>query len=413
MPLSNFWGRRYHRTIRILKDVELGQPFKWIRWGGTLAGVALALTAQAQIWFEPPGTLKHPYWTISLVLHAVILGLFLLNTRDFPVRKNWHAPVLAAQMLLAIPLNSDFWILNALTIPIVRPPSERLRWLAAQIAAVPLSLGFLLWRQWGALFPVASRDNLWTQLYIQLGLGLLESLAWMLLAYLAALLIVQMESDRRRLQASNAELVSSRAMLAESSRVAERADMARELHDSLGHHLTTLNLELELAQRVPEGERDGHVRQGQLLARLLLADLRDSVSSWRRATASGLPEALSSLATGIGGTRVTVDVDPAFPPLDPARAHALLRCAQEAVTNALRHSAAASIWITLRNEGRDVVLAVRDNGHGCAKLVQGNGLAGILERAGQLGGQASFRTQAGGGFSVEMRLPLDATEAAA
>ncbi len=118
----------------------MGQPFKWIRWGGTLAGVALALSAQAQIWFEPPGTLKHPYWTISLVLHAVILGLFLLNTRDFPVRKNWHAPVLAAQMLLAIPLNSDFWILNALSIPIVRPPSERVRWLAAQGAAVPFSL---------------------------------------------------------------------------------------------------------------------------------------------------------------------------------------------------------------------------------------------------------------------------------
>ncbi len=279
--------------------------------------------------------------------------------------------------------------------------------------SIAFSLGFLLWRQWAVLVPVANRDNLWTQLYIQLGLGLLESVAWMLLAYLAALLIVQMESDRRRLQASNAELVSSRAMLAESSRVAERADMARELHDSLGHHLTTLNLELELAQRVPEGERDGHVRQGQLLARLLLADLRDSVSSWRRATASGLPEALSSLATGIGGTRVTFDVDPAFPPLDPARAHALLRCAQEAVTNALRHSAAGSIWITLRNEGPDIVLAVRDNGHGCARLVQGNGLAGILERAGQLGGQASFETQAGRGFRVEIRLPLDAAEAAA
>ena len=219
----------------------------------------------------------------------------------FPLRKTWHAPVLAAQMLLAIPLNSDFWILNALSIPIVRPPGERLRWLAAQIAAVPFSLGFLLWRQWAVLVPVANRDNLWTQLYIQLGLGLLESVAWMLLAYLAALLIVQMENDRRRLMASNAELVSSRAMVAESSRVAERLDMARELHDSLGHHLTTLNLELELAQRVPAGERDGHVRQGQLLARLLMADLRDTVSTWRRVTAAGL--ARSVVVAGGGDQR--------------------------------------------------------------------------------------------------------------
>lgn len=331
----------------------------------------------------------------------------------FPLRKTWHAPVLAAQMLLAIPLNSDFWILNALSIPIVRPPGERLRWLAAQIAAVPFSLGFLLWRQWAVLVPVANRDNLWTQLYIQLGLGLLESVAWMLLAYLAALLIVQMENDRRRLMASNAELVSSRAMLAESSRVAERLDMARELHDSLGHHLTTLNLELELAQRVPAGERDGHVRQGQLLARLLMADLRDTVSTWRRAAAAGLPEALSSLAAGINGVQVILDIDPALQPLDAARAHALLRCAQEAVTNSLRHSAAARIDIALRNEGRDIVLEILDNGHGCATPAPGNGLAGITERAEQFSGEARFEASPAGGFRVRVRLPLGATGAAA
>jgi signal transduction histidine kinase len=252
-------GEAARRSDPYTEDVELGRPFKWIRWGGALVGVALGLSSQVQLIYEPGG-LKQPYWTISLILHAVILGLFLLNTRDFPARRSWHAPVLAAQMFLAIPLTSDFWVLNALSIPLVRPPAGRWRWLAAQTAAVPMSLAFLLWRQWAVLVPVANREKLWTQLYFQLGLGLLEGIAWMLLAYAAALLIVQMERDRRRLISVNAELTSSRSMLAESSRVAERVELARELHDSIGHHLTTLNLELELAQRVPSGERDGHVR---------------------------------------------------------------------------------------------------------------------------------------------------------
>lgn len=391
-------------------QVELRRPFAWVRWGGALAGVALAVSTQAALWFEP--SFKPVFWVVSLTLHAVILGLFLLNTRDFPGRRTWHAPVLVAQMLLGVPLTSDFWILNAIEIPLVRPPGRRIGWLLAQLALVPCSMAFLLWRQWKDLVVVADREKLWTQLYVQLGTALAESLAWTGLAYLAALLIVELESNRNQLISFNAELMSSRAMLAESSRAAERTEMARELHDSLGHHLTTLNLELELAQRVPAAERDGHVRQAQLLARLLLADLRGTVGAWRRAAAaSGLPQALASLVNGVNGVKVTLEVDPDLKQLDAARAHALLRCAQEAVTNALRHSAARSVQITLRQEGAGVLLEVSDNGIGCTLLSPGQGLSGIAERAREFGGQASFDSPAAGGFRVQVRLPLEAAGA--
>lgn len=375
--------------------------------------MVLAADSLSGLWYEKGGP-KLPSFAIVLVLQAISLGLFLLNTRDYPAKRSWHGLVLAVQWLLAIPLNSDLLILNAITIPLLCPPRQRLGWLVAHIAGVPFSLAFLLWRQWDELVKVANRENLWTQLYVQVGIGTLGMAAWIVMAYLAALVIAQMEVDRRRLIAINAELLSSRAMLTEASRAAERADMSRELHDSLGHHLTTLNLELELAQRVPGGEKDGHVRQAQLLARLLLADLRETVSAWRKGAASaGLPEALSSLASGINGVKVQLEVDPDLHPLPAPRAHALLRCAQEAVTNALRHSAASSIRMALRNEGEDILLEVRDNGHGCAPLLPGNGLTGIAERAAEFGGKARFESLPQGGFCVEVRVPAAGAEAAA
>jgi signal transduction histidine kinase len=264
---------------------------------------------------------------------------------------------------------------------------------------------FLIWRQWPTIVTEADKRNLWSQLWTAIPLMLVETLAWGTLAYVAALLITQMEADRRRLVSVNAELLSSRAMLAESSRAAERLDIARELHDSLGHHLTTLNLELELSHRVPAPEKEGHVKQAQFLARLLLADLRETVSSWRLPHTTGLPQALAALATGINTVNVQVDIDPALPAIDAPRSHALLRCAQEAVTNALRHSAANRIDVSLAPHETGIVLRVADNGYGCPLPALGNGLNGIRERAESFAGHARFESLPAGGFLVEVILP--------
>ncbi len=384
--------------------MEPGQPLKWIRLAGALAGLVAMISALSQLWFELGGP-KWPYWPIALVLNLLLVGLFLLNTRDFPARRPWQSLVLAAQMLIHIPACDGFDALSALTIPLVRPAGKRLGWFLAQCLSSSAGLMFLLWRQWPKIVSEADKRNLWSQLWTAVPAAILEGIAWSLLAYVAALLITQMESDRRRLVGSNAELLSSRAMLAESSRAAERLEIARELHDSLGHHLTTLSQELELSQRVPADEKEGHVKQAQLLARLLLADLRETVSSWRLGGAGGLPVALSALAGGINNVKVQVEVDPVLANLDAPRAHALLRCAQEAVTNALRHSGASTIDILLRNEGTGVLLQVVDNGNGCALLLPGNGLTGIRERAKEFLGQAEFQSLPARGFRVEVRLP--------
>ena len=84
--------------------------------------------------------------------------------------------------------------------------------------------------------------------------------------------------EQRRL---NAELRATRALLAESSRLGERMRISRELHDLVGHHLTALSLNLEVASHLVSGQAQEHVRQAQSVARLLLSDVREVVSQLR------------------------------------------------------------------------------------------------------------------------------------
>src|SRR3546814_8458441 len=86
----------------------------------------------------------------------------------------------------------------------------------------------------------------------------------------------QARDEQRRL---NAELRATRALLAESARVNERTRISRELHDLLGHHLTALSLNLEVASHITEGKAHEHVGQAHTLARLLLSDVRDRKST--------------------------------------------------------------------------------------------------------------------------------------
>ena len=93
---------------------------------------------------------------------------------------------------------------------------------------------------------------------------------------------------------------------------------------------------------------------------------------------------------------------------DPERAHVLLRCAQEAITNAVRHADARNLWLNAGNDGESITLQVRDDGSGTDQLANGNGLQGMHERLHQFGGQLEIQTRAGRGFQLTMTLPAGA-----
>ena len=91
---------------------------------------------------------------------------------------------------------------------------------------------------------------------------------------------------------------------------------------------------------------------------------------------------------------------------DPTRAHTVLRCVQEIITNAIRHSAAGNLWIELARTDTGVAIRARDDGRGAKEIRPGHGLTGMRERLEQVGGQLEIETQAAKGFRLNAWIPL-------
>jgi signal transduction histidine kinase len=202
------------------------------------------------------------------------------------------------------------------------------------------------------------------------------------------------------------------AEVAELAAANERNRLAREIHDTLGHYLTVIHVQLEAARAVlpTEPERGAlAINRAQALARDGLAAVRQSVKALRQDTrVDGIAEQLASLADAVRDETfsATFSASGTARPVTAAVGLALHRTALEALTNVRRHANAARVEIALAftPNGR-VQLRVKDDGRGAGKLDGGFGLAGIRERAEQLGGWVTYQTAVGQGFTLEMELP--------
>ncbi|ALA85754.1 histidine kinase [Stenotrophomonas maltophilia] len=220
----------------------------------------------------------------------------------------------------------------------------------------------------------------------------------------------QARDEQRRL---NSELRATRALLAESARVNERTRISRELHDLLGHQLTALTLNLEVAGHLAEGQALDHVKRSHALAKLLLGNVREVVSQLRETGAIDLAAALRPLTENAPSLDIQLDIEDPLNVEDPQRAHVLLRCTQEIITNAVRHAGARHLWIKVYREAPDrVVVEARDDGVGADMVNVGNGLRGMRERLQQCGGQLQVETRPGEGFRLRATVPATVLVAA-
>jgi signal transduction histidine kinase len=229
-----------------------------------------------------------------------------------------------------------------------------------------------------------------------------------LFAFMSSVVALQQVAARDQLRKVNSELRATQALLAENTRIAERVRIARELHDLVGHHLTALTLNLEVATHLVEGKALEHVQQAHLLARLLLADVREVVSEMREDDKVDLAAALRTLVEGVPEPSVHLDLPAELGMTDPLRAQVLLRCAQEMITNSVRHAQARNFWLQLRLDENGVALTARDDGKGVEAVKSGNGLNGMAERLRQLGGELTVESSPGAGFSLQAWVPMEA-----
>jgi len=198
----------------------------------------------------------------------------------------------------------------------------------------------------------------------------------------------------------------------------ERQRLARELHDSVTQSLYSLTLLAEAGRRTAAaGDLE---KTGGLIARLgetaqqALKEMRLLVFELRPLAleTEGLVDALQHRLEAVekrAGVQTQLRAEN-LPDLPAAVEHGLYRIAQEALNNALKHSGAAAITVSLRAEAGRVELEIADDGRGFAAAAArdggGLGLVSIRERAEALGGQASVAAQPGGGARVWVSVPL-------
>lgn len=192
----------------------------------------------------------------------------------------------------------------------------------------------------------------------------------------------------------------------------ERNRLAREIHDTLGHYLTVIHVQLEAARAVAPTDADKSalaINRAQSLAKDGLAAVRQSVRTLRDdGPVQSVVDQLRTLVDAVQDdtfvATLTVSGEPR--PVRPAVALALHRSALEALTNVRRHARAkkADVQLTFAPQGR-VTLTVVDDGEGTERTEGGFGLVGLRERAEDLGGVARWVSAPGQGFTVTIELP--------
>ncbi|HWI57349.1 MAG TPA: sensor histidine kinase, partial [Bacillota bacterium] len=237
------------------------------------------------------------------------------------------------------------------------------------------------------------------------------------------LLAVSSERARGEVQRLASELSDANRQLREYAVQAEelaatreRNRLAREIHDTVGHCLTVVNVQLEAARTLrahaPERMADA-LDKAQRLTQQGLQEIRRSVASLRASPVDDKPlaEALRQIVAESQAAGLTTElcVQGEARPLSPQAQLTLYRAGQEGLTNARKHAHATSTRLLLDFQAPDKVrLSVRDDGVGAASAsgaAGGFGLLGLRERAQLLGGALRVQTAPGAGFTLEVEVP--------
>jgi len=180
----------------------------------------------------------------------------------------------------------------------------------------------------------------------------------------------------------------------------ERSRIARDLHDVLGHNLTTITVKASLARKLLErGQREPaavEIGDVERLSRQALTDVRATVSAQRRVS---LPEELAGARAVLTAAGIEPVLPQASEDVRPEYSEVFAYVLREAVTNVVRHSGASRCAVSLGASWLDVT----DDGTGLTSTVEGptgNGLNGIRERLSPLGGSLRVGRAPGGGFQL-------------
>ena len=318
--------------------------------------------------------------------------------------------------LLSVPV---FLYLHLCTYFIEGPHSVRLPYVLAVFALgfalVPFNLaclGYLIFGFFSAAFTFSAR-HAWK---VILGVALAYILEIILLGHdtttvlscaLPAVLLGVSAIYTAFTTQQQVQLRRSTTEIMRLATLAERERIGRDLHDLLGHTLSVVALKSELARKLIDRDLDAartEISEVERVARDALSQVRNAVSGIRNAALSAELVAATALLEA-QGVRVRCETEHVALPHD--RETALALSLREAATNIRRHSGASGVTIRVKKESDEVVVEVADDGRG-GRIVPGNGLNGMRERLGSVGGNLSLSANENGGTLLRASVPVAA-----
>jgi signal transduction histidine kinase len=322
----------------------------------------------------------------AFITFSLIAVCFVLVTRHDHTLPRWRFPLLwaiyvlaiASQFLLPYAYIAIFVVIWSAVLPYF------MSWGKCLLLSIPLALPTVLIQAlvWNEEQAMLTGALFWT---------------FNLFAMMMANTAIKEGEAREKADALNRQLVSTQHLVKQAITQDERLRIARNIHDVLGHHLTALTINLQVASRKSEvaqnSEVKAHVDQCHAIAKLLLSDVREAISDIREHATIDFEEAVHLLVKDLPRPKVTMSLQSGVMISDVKIADALLRLIQEGVTNVIRHTQSTTLSISLSKIGHVIHLTMQDsqqipNRH----IVEGNGLIGMRERVSALGGEltASF-----------------------
>jgi signal transduction histidine kinase len=367
-----------------------------------VAIAAAGLTAVAA--WRLPGlvgtSITAPTWLLALL--PLLMGAPLLLRRRAPLLMwltIWAGLALQSRFTVAVPSLSFTFVLFAAAYSLGAHASAR-RAVAGLVVVAPVIIEISHHGRLGLAFAQNGGQRAVALSFLQI------------LAFLLAGVLVRARRQTASLAARSVALQRQ----AEQATAAERARIARELHDIVAHHLSVIVLQAAGARASGKPAEatlekiENSARQALGETRRLLGVVRDPAGEAGLAPQPGIGE-LDALAASVraAGLPVTLVISGDLAPLPTTVEVSVYRIVQEALTNVLKHAGPARADVQIGCSRETVTIEVTDDGTGEPGRQAprgGRGLAGMRERAAVFGGERAAGPRPGGGFAVRARLPL-------
>lgn len=350
---------------------------------------------------------------IAICVVYIVIGTFGFEWVERQDRDRWYLVYFAVQVALAgsaIIISPYFAQLWLMVLPLVSH--------AVMVAPPRWTPAILLFTIMVFVFPseilVEGMSNIGNFLGISSGVVFVGIFTHVLAQADRARL--QMQQMAERLDGLNQQLREYAVQAEELATTKERNRLAREIHDSLGHFLTVINVQLEAARVVLDSDQQAAYRaleKAQTLVKDGLSEVRRSVAALRASPMEGQPltKAIERLVEECqeSGIRCEWKVSGEVRELPARIEHALYRAVQEGLTNVRKHARASSVKVELDYAAEnEVSLLIEDNGVGLDldKVEDGFGLFGLRERVHLLNGRVSLRGAKSEGASLEVVIPV-------